>query len=193
MMGTINKDVASGIANGTCSTFERAVFKPGKSATPIQMYGKWVYCIDIEDVDHLILRWQDSKYRGTFRVKPETAKFTAQFPVWDEWGTVRRLNQSLSITHFPLLVNYATTGHKLQGKSLDQLVIAQWSKQENWAYVVLSRVRTLEGLFLTDPIPYDIEFVPSPAYQSMMESMRTKLAKPEDVAELYLECGITSN
>ena len=157
------------------------------------MYGKWVYCIDIEDVDHLILRWQDSKYRGTFRVKPETAKFTAQFPVWDEWGTVRRLNQSLSITHFPLLVNYATTGHKLQGKSLDQLVIAQWSKQENWAYVVLSRVRTLEGLFLTDPIPYDIEFVPSPAYQSMMESMRTKLAKPEDVVELYLECSITSN
>lgn len=185
VMGTVNQNVAAGVANGTCATFERAIFKPGKSAYPIKIYGDWVYAIDIDDVDHLILRWTDSQYRGTFHVKPKKAHFTAKFPIWDEFGKMTRLPQSLQITHFPLLINYATTGHKLQGKSVDTLVIAEWSTAENWAYVVLSRVKSLEGLFLLEPIPWDIDFTPSQQYTEMLQTLQNALCRTNDVNVLY--------
>ena len=86
----------------------------------------------------------------------------------------------------PLLVNHATTGHKLQGKTMDQLIIAEWSKMKNWAYVVLSRVRSLAGLYLLKAIPNDIDFRPDPRYLAMMDRLReTKLRTPIDVLELH--------
>jgi hypothetical protein len=82
-------------------------------------------------------------------------------------------------------VNHATTGHKLQGKTVQSLVIAEWSRVKNWAYVVISRVKTLDGLFLLKPILDDIDFSPANDYLEMMKNLRkTILATPEQVAEL---------
>ena len=40
--------------------------------------------------------------------------------------------------------NSATTGYKLQGVSLNQMVVRFWNySTPNWIYAVLSRVRTL--------------------------------------------------
>jgi hypothetical protein len=75
-------------------------------------------------------------------------------------------------------VNHATTGHKLQGKTVKSLVIAEWSKVENWAYVVLSRVKTLSGLFLM--IPEDINFGPAEDYLDMMRSLRQRILATPD-------------
>ena len=53
----------------------------------------------------------------------------------------------------PIVFNNATTGHKLQGSSVDQLFIHEWKYGcRNWVYVVLSRVRTRNGLFIRKPI-----------------------------------------
>ena len=94
------------------------------------MYDKWVYAVSIDDVDHLELQWQDSsRFEGRFRIFPEI-----------EVGKKIRIKTKIQIVHFPVVLNHATTGHKLQGKSLDALVIAQWSRTKNWAYVVISRV-----------------------------------------------------
>ena len=58
------------------------------------------------------------------------------------------------------------------------LVIAEWRDAENWAYVVLSRVKTLEGIFLVDPLPEHFLFAPAAEYLSMMDRLRnTILAK----------------
>jgi hypothetical protein len=38
--------------------------------------------------------------------------------------------------------------------------------------VGLSRVKTLEGLYLTEPIPTDIDFSPAKEYLDMMERLR---------------------
>ena len=54
---------------------------------------------------------------------------------------------SVSATQFGVNSNVATTGHKLQGMSKDNLVVTDWNYDKNWVYVVLSRVRTLAGLF----------------------------------------------
>ena len=51
--------------------------------------------------------------------------------------------------------NSATTGHKLQGISLNQMVVRYWNySTPNQIYVVLSRVRTLEGLYICEKLKY---------------------------------------
>jgi hypothetical protein len=58
----------------------------------------------------------------------------------------------------PANSNDATTGHKLQGMSKDVIVLTSWPTGglaemfKNWKYVVLSRVRTLSGLYIVEPI-----------------------------------------
>mmetsp|Transcript_6259 Transcript_6259/g.13541 ORF Transcript_6259/g.13541 Transcript_6259/m.13541 type:complete len:111 (+) Transcript_6259:278-610(+) len=64
--------------------------------------------------------------------------------------------KGVKIQHLPLIMNDATTGHKLQGMSKDKLVVVDWDfKNANWVYVVLSRVRTRDGLYLLKPLPRD--------------------------------------
>ena len=61
----------------------------------------------------------------------------------------------------PANSNDATTGHKLQGMSKDAIIVSSWptgglaAMFKNWEYVVLSRVRTLSGLYLVKPIDMD--------------------------------------
>jgi hypothetical protein len=185
MMGSENKDVANGIANGTTSVFRKVHLKQGKKPYPIQLHGYWVYAVDIGDVDHLEMQWKDSRFEGKFKLKPQTSTCRANFPVY-EYGTRMVLQAGIKIDHFAVVVNYATTGHKLQGKSLDELVIAELSKVKNWAYVVLSRVRTLSGLFLMKAIPANINFAPDGKYLSMMARLRTSvLAVPEHIDDLW--------
>ena len=59
---------------------------------------------------------------------------------------------------FPLILAYAVTIHKCQGLSLDSAIIDLSSKvfSPGMAYVALSRVRTLNGVHLTDFDPASI-------------------------------------
>ena len=52
----------------------------------------------------------------------------------------------------PPMSNTATTGHKLQGSSLDAVCVPDWNYSVNWPYVVISRVRTLKGLFIGEKL-----------------------------------------
>ena len=65
-----------------------------------------------------------------------------------------KFNCPLKFQQFPIHVNNATAGHKLQGTSLESLMISSWSYARNWPCVMLSRVRTLQGLFLRDPLKH---------------------------------------
>lgn len=57
-------------------------------------------------------------------------------------------NIKMQATQIQLLVNDGTTGHKLQGATIDRIFVHSWRYEKNWPYVVLSRVKTLEGVFL---------------------------------------------
>jgi hypothetical protein len=78
----------------------------------------------------------------------------------------------------PANSNDATTGHKLQGISKDAIIVSSWPTGsltvifKNWEYLVLSRVRTLSGLFLVKPIDMDKSFQPSPQLTSYMDKIR---------------------
>lgn len=185
VMGTENTNVKTGIANGTTATFVKAVIKPGKAPSPCKVSGFWVLAISIEDIECLVLQWHDCRFKGTFKVWPQTKKWKVSFPI-EEFGEKLRMKASMELTQFNININHATTGHKLQGKSLDQLVIAEWSKRKNWAYVVLSRVRKLTGLYLMHPLPNDIDFTPNQQYLEMMDRLRhTIAASASDVIQFH--------
>ena len=68
-------------------------------------------------------------------------------------------NEKLSgmkITHLPINCNISTTGHKLQGRTMNSLVVNSWGyRYPHWVYVVLSRVTTLKGLILNEKLDED--------------------------------------
>jgi hypothetical protein len=47
-------------------------------------------------------------------------------------------------------VNY--TGHKLQGQTKETIVVSDYHYRNNWMYVILSRVKTRNELFVREPI-----------------------------------------
>ena len=59
----------------------------------------------------------------------------------------------MKATQLPVISNQATTGHKLQGASINQLFVNNWNYTTNWPYVVLSRLRSSKGFF-TQQIKY---------------------------------------
>jgi 6-pyruvoyl-tetrahydropterin synthase len=171
-----NIDVANGIANGTTAKFRKAILKEGATPSPIQVHQRWVNAIDIDDVDHLVLEWVDCDpfYTGTFKLYPKRGPYSTKYPI-REMGVKSKVKARVYITHFPLLLNTATTGHKLQGKSVDILIVAEWHTALNWAYVVLSRVRSLDGLYLLKKIPDKIDFQPNANCVAMMDRLRSTI------------------
>ena len=75
-----------------------------------------------------------------------------------------KLQFTCQMTQFPINLNDATTGHKLQGMSKDVIIITSWPRGglfRNWEYTVLSRVRTLNGLYMFNEIDMNKSFKPS--------------------------------
>lgn len=67
------------------------------------------------------------------------------------WHVVPGKEKYGSVTQLPIRLAWATTIHKSQGLSLNAaLVDARAAREPGQAYVALSRVRTLPGLFLKD-------------------------------------------
>ena len=49
---------------------------------------------------------------------------------------------------FAFNISNAKTFHKLQGRSIDNLMVSCFDYTNNWIYVSMSRVKTIKGLFL---------------------------------------------
>ena len=88
----------------------------------------------------------------TFKLNPVKSTATVDVSLEDSVNQ-RTLIKEVVITQIPVNMNDATTGHKLQGMSVDNLLVMTWSFMENWIYVVLSRMRALKGLFLLKALP----------------------------------------
>ena len=86
---------------------------------------------------------------------------------------------NVRILHFGVNSNKATTGHKLQEVSLNRMVVRSWSYTfPNWVYVVLSRVRMFEGLFICERIDESKKFHVDPKLleeEDRLRQIETKL------------------
>jgi hypothetical protein len=153
-MVTENEDVLHTISNGTVCKFRKLVLKTGK-LKKIKLYDHWVHAAWMDDVEYIEVEWQGcDHFVGKFRLKPRVGIFRVKYPI-SRFGIKSRLQTNIELQYLPVIVNHGTTGHKLQGNTVKSVVIAEWSNVKNWAYVVLSRVKTLCGIFLMSPIPED--------------------------------------
>ena len=106
-----------------------------------------VNTIYANEVEHIVCMHEgdNGKY---FLIKPAT--YQCQIKLRRFHNTI--LNK-VRVTHIPINSNISTTGHKLQGRSLDHLIVNSWAyKCPHWVYVVLSRVITLKSLILNEKL-----------------------------------------
>lgn len=97
---------------------------------------------------------QPNKCGEIVKLKPKkTNQLTAEIPLPGagspfDHRTKRSKTTKIKFTQFPVNISNARTVHKLQGRSIENLMIASFDYTDNWIYVALSRVKTLSGLYL---------------------------------------------
>ncbi|KAL4098217.1 hypothetical protein QTP88_022861 [Uroleucon formosanum] len=75
---------------------------------------------------------------GIHLIKPKSIQFPAKF----SYGTAER-------RMLPLILSWASTAHKMQGTTVDYAVVVYLGQKlfvQSQAYVIISRVRSLDGL-----------------------------------------------
>ena len=119
-----------------------------------------------------------------------TFKVKHGVPLWLQMTSNSKKNTRdviMKATQFPVVSNDATTGFKLQGSSVDKLIVKEWVNKKNWEYVMLSRVRELGGLFLEHPISENPNhYQLKPAYLSMLADFDSVTCPAINMDELQL-------
>jgi len=175
-MVNTNDDLNEGRGNGTLCRCTRVQLKPNAKVYWKNWDGKKVNHVSVDDVDWVEFEhWPKppKNFKRLFKLKPDSVAVTISLcpasgcrPI--DW-------EGATITQFPVNTNIATTGHKLQGMSKDKLIVVSWNYGiPNWVYVVLSRVRTLEGLYLCTPLDLKKQFKVSEELLSYEKRLREK-------------------
>lgn len=152
-MLTENDDVQNGLSNDTTATFKNLALKNNVKLQTMRSNGHWVNFVSIDDALEIKLNYHNSsKFKGKFTMKPKTRSPNIRLAV-KENGVTMKVATTLQITQFMINLNHATTGRELQGESVNKLVTAEWHSSQNFACVLLSRVRTFSGLKLLEKIP----------------------------------------
>ena len=145
-MTLYNNRIYKGLANGTPCRGLYLQLKDGCHFMQDNWEGYMVNTVYVDDVDHMVcmIECDPSQQLTYFTVKPTNGLCNV---------TLKHFNhialEPINISYLPINSNISTTGHKLQGSTLDSLVINSWKfNVQHWAYVVLSRVKKLNSLVL---------------------------------------------
>jgi hypothetical protein len=154
-----NADLDEGRGNGTlCKCLKAKLRNDGQERRWKNWDGKKVWTVSVDDVEWVEFEHyptNGTKAR-TFKLKPQEFSATIKFPLTE---TITTSVGNAKVKQVPVNSNIATTGHKLQGMSKDILIVNDWNYRcVNWVYVVLSRVRTLAGLYLMKPLDLERSF-----------------------------------
>jgi hypothetical protein len=173
-----NIDVDNRLANGTQAILVKVVLKAGQTTSDILINGVLTKAVLASQVSYLLLRHLPTNGEaGTeFKLKPKQhSGFSAMMPrPVSLRGKSKRTKMTFSANQIPVVVNNATTGHKLQGCSKSSLFINCFSYAKNWPYVVLSRVKTKKGLYLRRPLDESKDY-----------SVDVKLARMRQIFSTY--------
>ncbi|KAG7348980.1 PIF1-like helicase [Nitzschia inconspicua] len=151
-----NEDVSSCIANGAMCEFRGVKLKPGASMDQFETIvidGYYVNCVSVTQVESLLLKMLDGNAgeegEHIIELNPKTIYALARFPVPCLGPITKksmRTSRRISFDQFPINCANARTVHKLQGRSIKNLVVSAWDYTGK-IYVCLSRCTTLHGLF----------------------------------------------
>ena len=187
LMLTENSDVVCGQANGSRLNLKKINVKVGEQPFPLRCISRDGSTCTIRgffanQIRSLIVEQEDDNIKPLqFEVTTTENKFKAKLKLHGE-----KLELSMKANCFPLVSNSATTGHKLQGYTAENLLVTDWFYGSNWAYVVLSRVRTMDGLYLMEPLSEDLTKYEMPAaMRAMLQALRdTVFQDPFDGGDL---------
>ena len=112
-----------------------------------------------KELDILRARLKKLQQSTRFKLEPKTVSPNVSFSWHDTVN--ERSNAKCRMTQIQVILADAITGHKTQGMTFHNVIIPSWGNQNNWPYTVLSRSRTLEGLYLFQPINMTKSFAPS--------------------------------
>ena len=170
LMLTLNEDVPKGQANGSRLFLRKVHVKAGEEPFIIWLKcGVKVRTFRASQIEKITIKHEmDDMIPRTFDVLVHGFSFKTTLNIDGE-----EISPRMKGRQFPLISNSATTGHKLQGYTALQLLVWNWHYAENWAYVVLSRVRKMKGLFLRKPLSYDLsKYTMSDDMLNMLEGFR---------------------
>ena len=174
LMVTDNIDVPRKKANGTICWLNTVILQESVTEDDIDLIcidGRYVRSVPVDKVEALRCRLENGDF---IEMKAQSEDVRINFPVELTPGKVKRWRRNVKLTAFPVVVNHATTGHKLQGQSKDSIFVHAWSYTKNWVYVVLSRVRTLKGLFLREKLDSSKDFSNDSRMTRMLDRFRRK-------------------
>ena len=177
-MLVFNNNVRRGEANGTTVTLRSVCLKP--SITPIEILirklpVKAVYALQVVSI---VLKHNNPKILpSTFKLEPIEFCITTRIlkPQLLQMKEEDREMVKMKATQLPVISNQATTGHKLQGASINQLFVNNWNYTTNWPYIVLSRLRSSKGLYLRNKFSTDLTKYAMPWE---LQKMIQRLEKP---------------
>ena len=177
MMLTQNTDVAKGEANGSRVYAKTVVLKGGEVPFVISLdNGSKIQACFASQIRTLVMEHEnDDITPKRFEMESQTFSFKCAMSVGDEL-----LYVGVRGTQFPLISNSCTTGHKLQGCTVESILANTWFYGANWAYVVLSRVKTMKGLFLRVKLSLDLSKYEKPQeMKNMLQRFKSTVAALE--------------
>ena len=138
-----NNNVRHGEANRTTVTLISVCLKP--NIVPIQIIisklpVKAVYALQVISI---VLKHNNPKIiPNMFQLEPIEFCITTRIlkPKLLQMKEDDHEMVKMKATQLPVISNQATTGHKLQGASINQLFVNNWNYTTNWPYVVLSQL-----------------------------------------------------
>ena len=180
-MITSNVNLKNGLGNGTRCLGISLQLKKGCALKCKTWDGRMVHTVSCLDVEYMTCETiSNNKNEKPRRYKLEQEKDMVSIRM-----KLSNMTHKIKVRIIQFVVNSnkATTVHKLQGVSLDRMVVRSWSyKFPNWVYVVLSRVRTLDGLFICKKLDENKTFEVDPKLLQEEE----RLQKIEENLVTYL-------
>jgi hypothetical protein len=165
MMHTENTVVGSGQANGTRVLVDQIILKYGEKPFTVELecgtivWGVFSSSVKYVSVTHVVPDMEPP----SFSVTTQNFSFSCALETCGGELTVAMKGEQ-----FPIISNSCTTGHKLQGSTMDELLVDEWQYKQNWVYVVLSRVKTMKGLYIRTKLKEDLEKYEMPVEMKAM-------------------------
>lgn len=183
LMLVANTDVANGQANGSTVRLQSVKMKYGEESFALRLKcGTRVRAMYASQVAHLTVKHERPD------LSPQVFNVVSK-----DWSYKAKLRYDGDVSvaamggnQFPVVSNSCTTGHKLQGCSCDEILVNDWHYCSNWPYVVLSRVRTMQGLHIKQLLDPDLSKYAMPEEMTeMLNDFRERLALTELSDEDY--------
>jgi hypothetical protein len=162
------------IVKGMTGSYVGVKWKTGCGPHIENYHGFKVKCAYITDLECIALKL--NKTNRIVEIQAEVFSPSIKFPGCNN----KNLVKGYQVLQFPLNLALAITGHKLQGMTVDIMILSEINLTQNWLYVLLSRVTSLQGLYLIKPLTKNM-------FKPMSSNLRKELEWLRELEQKLLQ------